>query len=159
MVLQQPAHASTKFCNTTSWKLYVAYARGETYGGQANLPPGVGQSVSDASTNYRVQGWWGLTPGGCAIVTNEPANQVVRGNDLYYVSHRFYARAVDANNYWINTYWGGNENFCIKDAAFDYFRSVGGFTQINPFNCLSGYYQAGFGNFTSPTTNFTLTLQ
>ncbi len=155
---QQSANASTQFCNQTNSKVYVAYARGETYAGQANLPPGTGQTVSDASTDYRVQGWWGLNPGGCATVTNEPANQVVRGDYLYTVSHKYFARAVDANNYWTDTYWSGNEQFCIRNAAFDYTRSIASFGVEQLLSCSGEYYEAGFGSFYTTATNYTLTL-
>jgi uncharacterized membrane protein len=153
---QDAAEASTQFCNKTSSKLYVAYARGETYGGQANLPPGVGQNVSDASTDYNVRGWWGLAPGACIMPTNEAANQVVRGKSLYYVSHRYYARAVDANNYWTDTFWAGNDPFCVRDSTFGYFRSLGGFTSAPPLVCAGGDYQAGFRRFSSNSANYTL---
>jgi hypothetical protein len=158
MLHQDVAYSATKFCNQTSSKVYVAYARGETYGGQANLPPGVGQAVSDVSTIYNVRGWWGLNPGACATPTNEAANQIVRGNSLYYVSHRYYARAVDANNYWTNISWEGNEQFCIRNAVFGYFRSVGGFAPVKPLVCSPDDYPAGFRSFTSTKANRTINL-
>lgn len=151
---QQPANASTTFCNRTNSKVYVAYARGETYAGQAN------QSVSDAPTDYLVIGWWGLDPGACARVTNESANQVVRVswgvNNLYSVSHRYYARAVDANNYWTDTYWAGNQSFCVRDAGFNYRRSIGFVFQ--PLVCSDNYYEAGFRSYYSTATDLTLNL-
>jgi uncharacterized membrane protein len=155
---QQPADASTQFCNKTNLKVYVAYARGETYAGPANLPPGVGVVVSDASTNYRVRGWWGLNPGGCATTTNESATTVVRNGYKYNVSHQYYAQAVDANNYWINTYWAGPTKFCVRNAWFDYQRSIGGFAYQPPLSCSGEYYQTGFRSFNSTKTNYTMNL-
>ena len=158
LLIQSSAEARTKFCNKTNTKVYVAYARGETYGGAANLPPGVGQSVSDASTEYNVEGWWGLNPGGCSVVNVEAANQVARGNNLFYVTHRYYAQSVDANNIWTNNIWRGSEQFCIKDAQFKYTRSLGGYTVKKPLICASDFRQAGFKGFTSKAINKTINL-
>jgi uncharacterized membrane protein len=158
MLHQDAAQASTQFCNKTSSKVYVAYARGETYWGPANLPPGAEQTVADASTEYNVRGWWKLKPGACATPSNEAANQVVRGNRLYHVSHRYYARAVDTNNHWTNRYWDGDMQFCIRDADFSYSRSLGGIGGILPVTCSFGYYKAGFRSFSSTKANYTFNL-
>ncbi|NJL20006.1 MAG: DUF1036 domain-containing protein [Leptolyngbyaceae cyanobacterium SM1_3_5] len=129
--------------------------------GCANAVPhdtNIGQNVDDASTNYNVRGWWEINPGGCSRVTNEPANRVVRGNNLYYISHRYYARSVDSNNNWTNSVWSGTEIFCVRNASFNYFRSLGGFGTNPPLICPGGYRREGFRSFSSQTINKTINL-
>lgn len=157
---QKPAHAWTQFCNKTAETVYVAYARTETLIARG----GLGISVADAGNAYKVSGWWRLSPQECKRpnTATGSATRYTQGDRTYSVDHYFYARAVDAYNYWINLSWAGDNILCVINSAFERTQYIGGFT--SPENlaaqrrCPANYYQAGFRTINSNTTNWTVNL-
>ena len=85
----QPAHASLRLCNRTSYVLYAATA--------AAMP-----------VDLYVQGWTRVVPGACRIAITA---------DLTASAYFVYARSSDAHS-GARRIWSGTTNICARDSDF-----------------------------------------
>jgi uncharacterized membrane protein len=123
------AKANLRFCNHTGKSVDVAIAYVE------KDAPG---TSTGGDKGVRVEGWWGVEPNGCAVVS-----QMNAGNyDIF-----FYAYSKD-------DVWGRESFLCVPSKAFD----IGARFQRQGDRCRAGYKMHGFRSMNATTKNFTENL-
>jgi uncharacterized membrane protein len=143
--IQPVARATTTFCNQTAFPVEVAYARG-TFDPRTSIQ----------STSYQVKGWLKLDPGACTVASTEPADKVNLADGYTLVRHYYHAKSASINPLLKDARSPGTENFCIRDANFQYGTELG--DALPKSKCDRGYKQVKFSSFNSDIANYTVLL-
>jgi len=128
-VFHSEAQAHVQFCNRTAAKTYVAIAYGE------KDAPG---TTTNGHLGVNVEGWWGIEPEQCKIVSTINAGD-------YWVY--FYAYSSDVN-------WAGSAMLCVSPVRF----STGAQFRRAGDQCQAGYRLQGFRRINTAAKNHTHNL-
>jgi uncharacterized membrane protein len=128
-VSHSEAQANVQFCNRTAAKTYVAIAYVE------KDAPG---TTTNGHRGVSVEGWWGLEPEQCKIVSDINA-----GDHWVY----FYAYSGDVN-------WTGSALLCVSSSRF----YIGAQFKRAGDECQAGYRLKGFRRINTAAKNHTHNL-
>lgn len=121
LLIQKASFADLRVCNRTSETVTVAIAYKMDQAldccGQSR---NAGYVCKKYCAPWVAEGWWNLSPGGCANVLD----RYLRYSNVYY-----YFAHSEGNR----SRWAGNTNFCVSRDRFKYFQEGGSCSDVEGF--------------------------